>query len=104
MASRSPSNVNVTRDKNDPNTVIVSWQRLTLIEARGFIVYVVELRVAGTTKRQASLMKEVSMNMNSTNFTNVDRSTNYQAVIGTRTPELNMVGPSKEGHSLGKLS
>ncbi len=84
------------RLESNPNDAEVSWDLLTLIEARGFIEYVVELRAEGTLKRQTIAPMIVPMNQSSTTFTGLTPSTRYSATVSTRTPDLNnMAGPGE---------
>ena len=83
----SPMNVTVSR--LGEKVILVKWQPLTLVEAKGFIEYVVTLQVASSRKRQESavLTKTASMSANCINFTGVDPSVDYQATVSTMTSD-----------------
>ena len=70
----SPVDVRMLRE--DPGTITVFWQPFTLVEARGFIEYIVKLYAVVTTKRQdpESIMQRVSMNQSNAVFTGIDLS------------------------------
>ena len=75
---------------------MVSWQPLTLIEARGFIEYIIELNVDFSLKRQAPLTMRVPMNQSSVAFTGLDPNLAYEVTVGTETPSIGMQGPTSD--------
>ena len=85
--------MNVTVSRLGDRVILVKWRPLTLVEAKGFIEYVVTLQVAPSRKRQ-ELTKRVSISANSVNFTGVDPSVDYQATVGTMTSDR-MPGPGE---------
>ena len=76
----SPSNVSMTHTNE---VVIVTWQPFTLVEARGFIEYIVQLHIVPSAKRQGGPVKRVPMDQSSAVFTNVNTSSTYEASVGT---------------------
>jgi hypothetical protein len=70
--------------------ITVSWQPFTLVEARGFIEYLVELRQAGLTKQES---KQVPMDHSSAIFTVGDTSINYE--VSVRSVSGDAVGPGQ---------
>ncbi len=80
MPSIPPKNVSVFRSDVDRTVVIVTWIPLTLVEAKGFIRYVITLAVS-TVKRQTPLTMTVSGN-NAT-FQGLDPATEYEVSVGT---------------------
>ena len=89
VASHSPGNITVTRFSN---IILITWQPLTLLEARGFIEYVVDLHIMDSLKRQA-LSKRVPMNQSNVTFTGLNPNQVYEATVGTRTLFTGMRGP-----------
>ena len=83
--------------REDPGTITVFWQPFTLVEARGFIEYIVKLYAVVTTKRQdpESMMQRVSMNQSNAVFTGVDINRDYEASVGTISLSNNATGLGK---------
>ena len=79
-----PGNVQAIRSTKDPTVIMVTWQPLTLVEARGFIEYLVVLPSPGSAKRQL-LSIQVSMDQNSVMFTGLDPSLSYEVSMATVT-------------------
>ena len=91
-----PQQVKVIRAENDNTVLVVSWQRLTIVEARSFILYVVVVRPTIARKRQsAELMKEVAMNESSVRFEGLDPNARYDVTVGTRTINSKQSGPGE---------
>ncbi len=89
----TPKNVSVFRSDVDRTVVIVTWIPLTLVEAKGFIRYVITLAVSSpTVKRQIPLTMTVSGN-NAT-FQGLDPATDYEVSVGTVTSN-GEAGPGK---------
>ncbi len=82
MPAVAPKNVSVFRSDVDRTVVIVTWIPLTLVEAKGFIRYVITLTVpSSNVKRQTPLTMTVSGN-NAT-FQSLDPTTEYEVSVGT---------------------
>ena len=90
----SPANVGVTRSEEDPSEIVVTWQPLTLLEARGFIEYIIQLEETGSVKRQ-ELAMTVSMDEDSVTFSGLDTAANYEVSVGTRTVSSGDAGPGE---------
>ena len=73
----------MVRSPEDPSTITVSWRPFTLVEARGFIEYIILLHQVSSVKRQAPLMQQAGMEQSSVVFSGVDTSIDYQATVGT---------------------
>ena len=91
----SPANVGVTRSEEDPTEIVVTWQPLTLLEARGFIEYIIQLEETGSAKRQV-LSMTVSMDEDSVTFSGQDTAANYEVSVGTRTVSSGDTGPGEQ--------
>jgi hypothetical protein len=75
---------------------MVTWQPFTLVEARGFIEYIVELHlVSSAVKRQEdeSFIQQVPMDQSNVTFTGLDMTSNYEATVGTVSLTDNVTGP-----------
>ena len=84
----------VTRSEEDPSEIVVTWQPLTLLEARGFIEYIIQLEETGSVKRQ-ELSMIVSMDEDSVTFSGLDTAANYEVSVGTRTVSSGATGPGE---------
>ena len=86
----APGKVNITRSI----VLIVTWEPLTLVEAKGFINYTVTLTPGGSRKRQTgTLTRTVPGDQNSTTFTNTDPTVDYTVIVGTLTSDGLTRGP-----------
>ena len=72
----------------------MTWQTLTLLEARGFIEYLIRLYEVGSAKRQA-LSLTVSMDEDSATFSDLDIAANYEVSVGTITVSSGDIGPGE---------
>ena len=84
----------VTRSEEDPSEIVVTWEPLTLLEARGFIEYLIELYEAGSVKRQV-LSMTVTMDEDSVTFSDLDVTADYEVSVGTRTVSSGDTGPGE---------
>ena len=93
----SPIDVRMLRE--DSSTISVIWQPFTLVEARGYIEYIVRLYIVtvSSMKRQdpGSIMQRVPMNQSNAVFTGVDTTSDYEATVGTISLSNNATGPGK---------
>ena len=87
---QSPSNISVTQNAG---AVLVSWQPLTLVEARGFVEYIVDLYLLFSPKRQILSTMRVPMNQSSVVFVGLDPNQAYEVSVGTETPSISLRGP-----------
>ena len=88
----APKNVSLFRSE-DGRSIVVVWIPLTLVEAKGFIQYVISLSVSGSTvKRQSPLTMTVSGN--EATFRDLDPSTDYDVSVSTFTSS-GETGPGK---------
>ena len=79
-----PMNVNVERV--DATTMIVSWDKLTLVELKGLADYVVTYSLGGgSRKRQAEGMVMVPWTNNSVTIRGLQSGAAYSVAVGTRT-------------------
>lgn len=86
----APADVRISRSSS---TVTVMWRPLTLVEARGFIEYIVQLFEVPSSRRQSGLMQRIPMNQGNATFTGLDRSSDYEASVGTISVSGDSVGP-----------
>ena len=94
MPAVRPGNVSVTRSMSNPKVLTVTWEPLTLVEAKGFIQYRVTLTPGGSRKRQTgTLTRTVSGDQNSTTFTDTNPATDYTVVVDTLTSDGLNSGP-----------
>ena len=88
-----PSNVRASYLSQDSSVIVVTWQPFTLVEARGFIEYIIELR---EVDGQLSGNMTASMDQNNVTFSGVDPSRDYVATVGTRSLSApDTVGPGQ---------
>ena len=82
-----PRRVNVTRSMDNITVLKVTWEPLTLVEAKGFIQYRVTLTPGGSWERQTTsgLTRTVPGDQNNTTFTDTDPATDYTVRVGTLT-------------------
>ena len=94
MPTVSPTNVGVTRSEEDPSEIVVTWQPLTLLEARGFIEYLIQIHKVGSIKKQL-LSMTVPMDEDSVTFSDLDTTADYEVSVGTRTVSSGDTGPGE---------
>ena len=83
----------MTATLTESSTVLqVTWQPLTIVEARGFINYVVTAREGNSMK---VLTKIAVMNQNSVTFEGVDTSAEYSVSVYTMTISTGEIGPGE---------
>lgn len=71
----------ITRSTNG-TVITVSWQPITLEQARGFFQYLVTLTPVTISRRQAMMLTaNVSSDQTSVTFRNVDRNTRYSVSV-----------------------
>ena len=88
VPSVAPGKVNITRSIDNVKVLTVTWEPLTLVEAKGFINYTVTLTPGGSRKRQTgTLTRTVPGDQNSTTFTNTNPATDYTVIVGTLTSD-----------------
>ena len=96
MPTVSPKNVGVTRSEEYPSEIVVTWQPLTLLEARGFIEYLIQLHKTGSVKKQVlATTVHVPMDEDSVTFSDLDTTANYEVSVGTRTVSSGDTGPGE---------
>ena len=93
VPARAPADVNISRTA-DFSAITVTWRPFTLVEARGFIEYLVQLHEVSSAKRQDGLTQRVPMDQGSTTFTGLDTAQIYEASVGT-VSESGEVGPGQ---------
>ena len=94
VPSVAPGKVNITRSIDNVKVLTVTWEPLTLVEAKGFINYTVTLIPGGSRKRQTgALTRTVPVNQNSTTFTDTNPATDYTVIVGTLTSDRLTRGP-----------
>ena len=86
-------NVQAVRSSSDTTTITVSWEPLTIVEAHGFIQYLVVLTPSASSKRQ-TLSMQVAMDRSSVAFTGLDPSQAYEVSVATVTSD-GIVGQSE---------
>jgi hypothetical protein len=93
VPSFSPLNVSALRSIEDPSNITVTWQQYTLVEANGFIEYVVHLYLADSVKRQLRDEILVPMNQSTATFTVGDNTRGYAVFVSTRSLSGDETGP-----------
>ena len=94
VPTMSPTNVGVIRSEEDPSEIVVTWQPLTLLEAKGFIEYLVQIHKVGSIKRQL-LSMTVPMDEDSVTFSDLDTTADYEVSVGTITVSSGDTGPGE---------
>ena len=87
-----------TADRSTNGTVvIVSWQTVTLEQARGFFVYrVIITPVVTNNKRQSVIVRTVSRNETSVTVSHLDSSIEYTVnVVVVNENNMELVGPTE---------
>lgn len=84
--TRPVRNVQAMHSSADATTVVVSWEPLTIVDARGFIEYLIELIPSVSSKRQ-TLSMLVPMEQSRVEFTGLDPSQGYEATVATVTSD-----------------
>ena len=97
MPVGAPTGVELSRSTENPRIITVTWRPFTVVEARGFIEYLVQLHEVSSAKRQDGLTQRVPMDQGSTTFTVDDPSTSYEASVGTVSLSGDTVGPGQYG-------
>lgn len=103
VPTSSPANVSISRSTEDPSTVVVTWLPFTLVEARGFIQYIVQLHTVAPIEGQNILLKQVPMDQSSTIFMGLDPSLRYEASVGTSSLSGDILGPGQLAVNFHKL-
>ena len=83
-ASRSPNGTMIT----------ISWEPITLEQARGFFLYRVILQPATSNKRQATIIRDVPRSQTSVVIGNLDSDVGYAVSVGVVNEEnMDLTGP-----------
>lgn len=91
MPSRSPGKISVSWNNNG---ILVTWQLLTLVEARGFIEYIISFKILMSSDVSSV---RVPMNQSSITLTGLDSNQAYEITVGTATLSNGMLGPVSTG-------
>ena len=97
MPTVSPSFI-VTSNQS---AIVVTWELLTLIEARGFIEYLIHLHEEFSVERQSM---QLPMSEDSATFTGLEMCARYEVSMGTRTLSSGATGPGMYMHVITRLS
>ena len=99
VPEKMPGNVMVRRDSEDNTVLLVSWQPLTIVEARGFITYeVVATPSSGSRKRQQQILRaSVPYNMGVARLEGAAPEVSYAVQVTPRTSSQES-GPGKPYH------
>ena len=83
VPSKGTQNVTVRRDPDDITVLVVSWEPLTIVEARGFITYeVVATPSSGSRKRQQQILRaSVPYNVNTIRLMGADAAVFYTIIV-----------------------
>ena len=81
----SPVDVRVFHLSGDRGSITVMWQPFTLVEARGFIEYIVQLYLVASDEGKLLKGMEVPMNQDRVTFTGLDTNSEYEVSVGTRS-------------------
>ena len=75
--------------------ITISWEPVTLEQARGFFLYRVVLQPATTNKRQASIIRDVPHSQTSVVIGNLDSGVEYAVNVGVVNEEnMDLTGPT----------
>ena len=86
--------MSVTRSEENPSEIVVTWQPLTLLEARGFIEYLIQLYEVGSVKREL-LSLTVPMDQDNATFSDLNTTAIYEVSVGTITVLSGDIGPGE---------
>ena len=106
VPEKMPGNVMVRRDSEDNTVLLVSWEPLTIVEARGFITYeVMATPSSGSRKRQQqqALMTSVPYNMSMARLEGAAPGVSYAVQVTPRTSSQES-GPGKPYHHKSFIS
>ena len=77
--------------------ITVSWEPVTLEQARGFFLYRVVLTPATSNKLQALIIKHVPRNQTSVVIGNLDSGVEYAVSVGVVNEEnIDITGPTRK--------
>ena len=77
--------------------ITVSWELVTLEQARGFFLYRVVLTPATSNKRQAPIIRDVPRSQTSVVIGNLDSGVEYAVSVGVVNEEnMDLAGPTRE--------
>ena len=78
--------MNVTASRINDTAMNVSWIPLTLVEARGFVKYVITyMKAGGSRKRQSPSPKIVNGTDNSCVVNDLEQGVEYDVIVGAQT-------------------
>ena len=95
VPASAPADVDVMHSIENPRAITVTWRPFTLVEARGFIEYLVQLHEVSSVKRQDGLTQRVPMDQSSATFTVDDPSINYEASVQAVSVSGDALGPGE---------
>ena len=80
--------------------ITISWEPVTLEQARGFFLYRVVLLPATTNKRQAPIIRDVPRSQTSVVIGSLDSGVEYAVSVGVVNEEnIDQRGPTSSGTS-----
>ena len=86
---------NASRSENG-TVITISWQPITLEQARGFFIYRVTLTPAVSNKRQAVIPTDVPRNQTSVAVGNLDPGVEYAVSVGVvNVNNMELMGPTR---------
>ena len=91
LVPQFPVDVTVSRSSEDPSTITVTWRPYNLVEARGFIEYIVQLHLEETQALEEE--ERVPMNKSSAEFSGLDTTSSYEVSVGTMSLSGDASGP-----------
>ena len=94
VPSKMPENVKVFRSKDDNTVLVVTWDPLTIVEARGFITYVIEATPSGVPMILQELHTEVPGNVSSVRLQGADPRIIYSVTVSPHSSG-GQLGPCK---------
>ena len=82
-------------NRSENGTVVISWQPVTLEQARGFFLYRVTLTPAVGNKQQAMITRDVPRTQTSVAVSILDPSVEYAVSVGVvNVNNTDLIGPT----------
>ncbi len=91
----SPQDIQISRLESDITMMNVSWRPLSLVEAKGFVDYIITLQPDNNRKRQT--LTAIVPGSQSSTIIQIDPVIEYEVSVGTVTTSSGEMGPGEDG-------
>ena len=85
MPNKKPANVEVIRDPDEATVLVVTWESLNIIEARGFITYKVVATPTSDEGADEIVLSNISNHESGVTLTGADPAVTYKVRVFTQT-------------------